>query len=152
MKDDTVSRAAVMQSLTKEYNRRRTGDGLKLAWIEKAVNDVPAEESTDTVKSHSEKQILEGCIALIDEMVGYFREYLDFIDFTPEYDEEKQPFCMSYFHIVNRLFLWHTSHCGGTSTRAKCYELGIDDSSKTVKFELWEDEEEDGEEEQHGSD
>jgi hypothetical protein len=42
MKDDTVSRAAVMQSLTKEYNRRRTGDGLKLAWIEKAVNEVPA--------------------------------------------------------------------------------------------------------------
>lgn len=37
MKDDTVSRAAVMQSLTREYNRRRTGDGLKLAWIEKAV-------------------------------------------------------------------------------------------------------------------
>ena len=99
----------------------------------------------DAVKSHSEKQILEGCIALIDEMVGYFREYLDFIDFTPEYDEEKQPFCMSYFHIVNRLFLWHTSHCGGTSTRAKCHELGIDDSSKTVKFELLEDEEEDGE-------
>ena len=96
----------------------------------------------DAVKSHSEKQILEGCIALIDEMVGYFREYLDFVDFTPEYDEEKQPFCMSYFHIVNRLFLWHTSHCGGTSTRAKCHELGIDDSSETVKFELWEDEEE----------
>jgi len=117
-----------------------------------AILDVPAEESTDSVKSHSEKQILEGCIALIDEMVGYFREYLDFIDFTPEYDEEKQPFCMSYFHIVNRLFLWDTSHCGGTSTRAKCHELGIDDSSKTVKFELWEDEEEDGEEEQHGSD
>lgn len=46
MKDDTVSRVAVMQSLTKEYNRRRTGDGLKLAWIEKAVNDVPAEPFT----------------------------------------------------------------------------------------------------------
>ena len=46
MKDDTVSRAAVMQSLTKEYNRRRTGDGLKLAWIEKAVNEVPAEPLT----------------------------------------------------------------------------------------------------------
>lgn len=112
----------------------------------KAVLDVPAVQTCDdAVKSHSEEQILEGCIALIDEMVGYFREYLDFIDFTPEYDEEKQPFCMSYFHIVNRLFLWHTSHCGGTSTRAKCHELGIDDSSKTVKFELWEDEEEDGE-------
>lgn len=46
MKDDTVSRAAVMESLTKEYNRRLPADGLKLAWIEKAVNEVPAEPLT----------------------------------------------------------------------------------------------------------
>jgi len=96
----------------------------------------------DHIESHDEKQILKGCIALIDEMVGYFREYLDYIDFEPEFEEEKQPFCMSYFHIVNRLFLWHTTHSGGTSTRAKCYELGIEDSSKNVEFEIWEDEEE----------
>lgn len=49
MKDDTVSRAAVMQSLTREYNRRRTGDGLKLAWIEKAVNEVP-EVKTEIIR------------------------------------------------------------------------------------------------------
>ena len=49
MKDDTVSRAAVMESLTREYNRRRTGDGLKLAWIEKAVNDVP-EVKTEIIR------------------------------------------------------------------------------------------------------
>ena len=49
MKDDTVSRAAVMESLTKEYNRRRTGDGLKLAWIEKAVNEVP-EVKTEIIR------------------------------------------------------------------------------------------------------
>ena len=51
MKDDTVSRAAVMQSLTAEYNRRRTGDGLKLAWIEKAVNDVPAVQTCEDAVS-----------------------------------------------------------------------------------------------------
>jgi len=96
-------------------------------------------------KSHSEKQILEGCISLMQEMCDYFREYLDYIDFEPEYEEEKQPFCMSYFHIVNRLFLWHTSHSGGNSTRTKCAELGIDDSSKNVLFEIWEDEEEEDE-------
>lgn len=31
----------LMLCITKEYNRRRTGDGLRLAWIEKAVNDAP---------------------------------------------------------------------------------------------------------------
>ena len=31
-----------MASVTEEYNRKRTGDGLRLAWIEKAVNVVPA--------------------------------------------------------------------------------------------------------------
>ncbi len=99
---------------------------------------------SDHIESHSEKQIMEGCISLIQEMVDGFREYLDYIGHDrPEYEEEKQPFHMSYFHIVNRLFLWHTSHSGGTSTRAKCHELGIDDSSKDVEFWLWDNEEED---------
>jgi hypothetical protein len=31
-----------MRSLTEEYNRRYKEGGLKLAWIEKAVNDTPA--------------------------------------------------------------------------------------------------------------
>ena len=98
---------------------------------------------SEHIESHSEKQILEGCISLIQEMVDGFREYLDYIGHDePEYEEEKQPFCMSYFHIVKRLFLWHTLHSGGTSTIAKCHELGIDDSSCNVKFYLWEDEEE----------
>ena len=47
----TLNRAAVMQSLTREYNRRRTGDGLKLAWIEKAVNDVPEAPTCDDAVS-----------------------------------------------------------------------------------------------------
>lgn len=42
MNDDTISRKAVMESLTKEYNRRFQEGGLKLAWIEKAVNETPA--------------------------------------------------------------------------------------------------------------
>ena len=91
--------------------------------------------------SHDEKHILQGCIALMGEMVEYFREYLDFIGFEPEFDEDKMPFVMSYFHIVQRLFLWNTHHSGGNSTRTKCYELGIEDSSKQVEFYLWEDEE-----------
>lgn len=41
MRDDIVSRSAVMASLVAEYNRRYSEGGLKLAWIEKAVNDTP---------------------------------------------------------------------------------------------------------------
>ena len=97
-------------------------------------------EEPGYVESQNEEQILECCIGLMQEMADCFREYLEFIDHEPEYEEEKQPFCFSYFHIVNRLFLWHTSHSGGTSTRAKCKELGIDDSGKQVEFYIWEDE------------
>ena len=39
---DTISRKAVMESLTREYNRRFKEEGLKPAWIEKAVNEAPA--------------------------------------------------------------------------------------------------------------
>ena len=48
MRRDLVYRDEIMDSLVKEYNRKRTNDGLKLAWIEKAVNDVkPAELATN---------------------------------------------------------------------------------------------------------
>lgn len=40
MRRELVYRDEIMDSLVKEYNRKRTNDGLKLAWIEKAVNDV----------------------------------------------------------------------------------------------------------------
>jgi len=43
-RNDLVRREDVMQALLAEYNRRfMAGDrgGLKLAWIEKAVNSVP---------------------------------------------------------------------------------------------------------------
>lgn len=49
--NDLVRRKDVMDSLAKEYNDRRawkTG-GLQLAWIEKAVNDVPAAPAQSTV-------------------------------------------------------------------------------------------------------
>ena len=39
-KNDIVSREAVMQALIDEYNKRFQEQGLKLAWIEKAVNSV----------------------------------------------------------------------------------------------------------------
>lgn len=44
MRDEHVSRSEVMKAITEEYNRKSTGEGLKLAWIEKAVNS--AKEKT----------------------------------------------------------------------------------------------------------
>lgn len=35
-----IDRKTVMKAITKEYNRKSSNDGLKLAWIEKAVNSV----------------------------------------------------------------------------------------------------------------
>lgn len=49
-RDDLVSRQAVLEALLKEYNYRfMQGDrgGLKLAWIEKAVDSVPAAQLHD---------------------------------------------------------------------------------------------------------
>lgn len=43
MRDDIVSRREVMASLVAEYNRSYSEGGLKLAWIEKSVNDTPAQ-------------------------------------------------------------------------------------------------------------
>ena len=40
MNDDLVFRRAVLDSLVDEYNKRRQEGGLKLAWIELAVNRV----------------------------------------------------------------------------------------------------------------
>lgn len=47
MTDRLISEQAVMESLTKEYNQKRTGDGLKLTWIEKAVSATPTASDWD---------------------------------------------------------------------------------------------------------
>jgi hypothetical protein len=41
MNDRIVSTDAIMASICKWYNRKATKDGLRLAWIESAVNDTP---------------------------------------------------------------------------------------------------------------
>ena len=100
----------------------------------------------DNTSSHSERDILDGCIALMQELTDSFREYLDYIDALPEKDDEGCWASMSYFEIVQRLFLWNTSHSGGTSTGMKCAELGVD-SSKRVRFSFYAEDEEDENEE-----
>lgn len=51
LRDDLVRRGDVMDELVKEYNRRWQEGGLKLAWIEKAVDSVrPVEDVVPVVR------------------------------------------------------------------------------------------------------
>lgn len=95
------------------------------------------------LESHDEKHILECCISLMKEMVNEFAEWYRWQhgeDAIEELDEEER-FCFkkSYFRIVQELFLLGTNHSGGTSTKAKCEQLGVD-SSEEIEFD-WRNEE-----------
>ena len=48
-------------------------------------------------------------------------------------NDEHFKVCYTNAEIVNRLLLSTTTHSGGTSTRQKCKELGLD-SSKSIEF------------------
>lgn len=85
--------------------------------------------------SHSEKEIYEGCLELMEEISAEWMAYMeDYLGFDPEETnrDELPMFVFAPEHIVERLFLWHTSHSGGTSQGLKCKELGI--STKPVWF------------------
>ncbi len=94
----------------------------------------------EALSSHSERDIVLGCIGLINEVLnGEFAIFeqleADGFDFD-EYKEKSEcelGYSMTYFEIVQRLLLYHTSHSGGTSTRAKCRELGFD-PNQCVEF------------------
>ena len=97
----------------------------------------------EELESHDEKHTLECCISLMQEMVNEFAEWYRWQhgeDAIEELDEEER-FCFrkSYFSIVQELFLIGTNHSGGTSTRAKCEQLGVD-SAEEIEFD-WRDEE-----------
>jgi len=86
--------------------------------------------------SHSEEDIYKGCISLMQTLMGRFEEYLDFIGVEPKEADSEERFVTCFYptEIVERLFLWHTRHSGGTSQHLKCQELGID-TDKQVVFE-----------------
>ena len=95
------------------------------------------------LESHDEKRILECCISLMQEMVNEFAEWYRWQhgeDAIEKLDEQER-FCLrnSYFSIVQELFLIGTNHSGGTSTKAKCEQLGVD-SAEEIEFD-WSDEE-----------
>lgn len=90
------------------------------------------------LSSHSEEDILNECIKLMHDLVDDFAEWYKWQhgDNAIEELDEEERFCIrkSYFEIVQRLFLLHTNHCGGGSTRAKCNTLGIEDWSDEIEF------------------
>lgn len=95
------------------------------------------------LESHDEKHILKSCLGLMQEMVNDFAEWYRWQhgeDSIEELDKE-EIFCIrkTYFRIVQELFLLHTNHSGGTSTRAKCEQLGVD-WGEEISFD-WSDEE-----------
>lgn len=95
------------------------------------------------LESHDEKHILKSCLGLMQDMVDEFAEWYRWQhgeDSIEKLDEEER-FCFreSYFRIVQELFLLGTNHSGGTSTRAKCEQLGVD-GAEEIEFN-WSDEE-----------
>ena len=95
------------------------------------------------LESHDEKHILKSCLGLMQEMVNDFAEWYRWQhgeDSIEELDEE-EIFCIrkTYFRIVQELFLLHTNHSGGTSTREKCEQLGVD-WGEEISFD-WSEEE-----------
>ena len=104
------------------------------------------DEYDEIVLSQSELQIYKGCIALMQEMVDSIEQWYKFIhgDEAINQLEEDEMFCVNItpFHIVQRLFLWNTNHCGGNSTRTKCRQIGIKDSFHDIEFSFEKDEEE----------
>ena len=95
------------------------------------------EDDVSMTYSHSEADILKGCLRLMDMMVGYFQEYCEHMDWKPDPDCDDQKFSVSilYAEIVRMLFLEYTSHSGGTSTGMKCRNLGITEHSAVFEFD-----------------
>ncbi len=103
----------------------------------------------DMTSSHSEKQIYEGCISLMNQMFGQIKEWLYDMGYISEDDDPEEVFGMSLTNteIVERLFLQGTTHSGGTSQRLKCKKLGIDPTG-SVDFFLGSFDEQEGEEDE----
>ena len=96
------------------------------------------------MEKHTDRQIYDGCILLMQKMVDYFQEYLDYLGYDLDQLDEDERFAVgiSNMEIVRYLFLYQTRNSGGCSTRDFCEKLGIDPYN-SVKFEFdWYEEEE----------
>lgn len=110
---------------------------------EECLAAVEKQKADKELESHDEKHILKSCLGLMQDMVDEFAEWYRWQhgeDSIEKLDDE-EIFCIrkTYFRIVQELFLLHTNHSGGTSTRAKCKQLGVD-WGEEIEFD-WSDEE-----------
>ena len=89
------------------------------------------------VESHSEKDIYDKCVRLMSDLTDKFYNYLDYLGIDVTKLDEEEQFSALYYpeEIVSELFLSRTTHSGGTSTREKCKELGIN-TNLPVKFDF----------------
>ena len=94
------------------------------------------------MEKHTDRQIYDGCILLMQKMVDYFQGYLEYIGYDLDKLDEDERFAagISNMEIVRQLFLQHTRNSGGCSTMDFCEKLGID-PYRSVKFEFEEGEE-----------
>lgn len=92
--------------------------------------------------SHDERMIYQGCIDLIEDCARQMREWFEMYGYELDCDEIP---CIMFYpaEIVRKLFLRHTRHSGGTSTRAKCIQLGINNSHRMLEFECYSEDEDD---------
>ena len=139
---------------TSEDNQKNVDETLKKFYtkIEKLKQDLSEttlkekKDKDKEIESHEEKYILHYCISLMQELVGCFEEWYRWVHgenaIEELSEEERFYYNMSYFHIVQELFLFRTYHSGGTSTMAKCRQLGVD-SGDNIEFKFSEGEEDD---------
>jgi len=80
--------------------------------------------------SHSEKYIVEHCIGFMDDVHRKLMAYMEMMDI--EHTEGYPSLIYSNFEIVQGLLLSRTKYSGGTSTKDKCRQLGIDPYSEVV--------------------
>mgnify|MGYP007119970137 CR=1 FL=1 len=136
--DFPKAREAAIQALNEVEEYRAIGT------VEECRAAVEKQKCNNELESHDEKHILKYCISLMQELVGKFEEWYEYVHGEDAIKElcEDEKFCyrMSYFNIVQKLFLLATSHSGGTSTRAKCEQLCVD-SSDEIEFSFGDDEE-----------
>lgn len=101
------------------------------------------EKKKEEIERHTDRQIYDGCINLLEKMVDYFQEYLEYLGYDLDKLDEDERFAvgMSNMEIVRQLFLYQTRNSGGCSTRDFCEKLGVDPYD-SVKFEFEESEDE----------
>ena len=102
-----------------------------------AVEILERKFADDMTSSHGEAAVYKGCLDLMEKMVDYFHEYLDYIGYDISEGDPDERFSVSFMptEIVRTLFLSGTGHDGGTSCRMKCQELGIE-ADKPIKFDF----------------